>query len=146
MTGYVRGERTTPTQFELMTSSMYELECEVSAPAQARRWMAERLRNSLSDDPDAPRLVDDAMLCVSELVTNALQAGCTKVRLRLDTDDRAVRLALIDDAPGHPQPRPSGPRDLNGRGLMIIDAILCSWGVRPADTGKVDRVELGRSA
>ena len=129
-----------------MTSSIYDLACEVSAPAHARRWMAQRLRASLPDDPDTRRLVDDAVLCVSELVTNALQAGCTAVTLRLDTDDRRVRLALIDDAPGHPEPRRSGPRDLNGRGLMIIEAISSTWGVRPADTGKEVWVELGRTA
>ena len=125
---------------------MYDLACEVGAPARARHWMAERLRASLPDGPGARQLVDDAVLCVSELVTNALQAGCTAVTLRLDTDDRCVRLALIDDAPGRPEPRQSGPRDLNGRGLMIIDAISSTWGVRPANAGKEVWVELGRIA
>lgn len=129
-----------------MTSSTHDLACEVNAPARARRWITERLRAVLPDDSDARRLVDDAVLCVSELVTNALQAGCTVVTLRLNTDERSVRLSLIDNAPGRPEPRISGPRDLSGRGLMIIDAISRTWGVDPADSGKEVWVELGRTA
>jgi anti-sigma regulatory factor (Ser/Thr protein kinase) len=129
-----------------MTSSTQDLACEVSAPARARRWIAERLRAVLPDDPAAGRLVDDAVLCVSELVTNALQAGCTTATLRLDTGEGSVRLSLSDNAPGRPQPRASGPRDLRGRGLAIIEALARAWGVDPAGSGKVVWVELGRTA
>ena len=129
-----------------MTSLLHDLTCEVSAPSRARRWTADRLRAELPDGEVTQRLVDDAVLCVSELVTNALQAGCTAVTLRLDTDDRSVRLSLVDNAPGRPVRRRSGPRDLRGRGLQIIDAIARTWGVQSADAGKEVWVELGRTA
>lgn len=125
---------------------MHDLTCETSAPGRARHWITERLHAALRDDPDAGRLVEDAVLCASELVTNALQAGCTAVTLRLHTDERSVRVSLIDDAPGQPEPRVSGPLDLSGRGLMIIDAVSRTWGVDRADSGKEVWVELGRTA
>ena len=129
-----------------MTFSLRDLDCEVSAPARARRWAAERLQAALPHRAVAQGLVDDAVLCVSELVTNAVEAGCTSVTLRVDADDESVRVSLVDDAPGRPEPRASGPQDLRGRGLKIIGALSRAWGVDPVGSGKEVWVELGCTA
>jgi anti-sigma regulatory factor (Ser/Thr protein kinase) len=127
-----------------MTVVAQDLSCEVTAPARARRWTAERLRGQLGSGSGAAQLIDDALLCVSELVTNAVQAGCSALRLELELDDAGVRLAVVDDAPGLPKPRRAGPGDRRGRGLPLVDALAGRWGVAPDGRGKAVWVELPR--
>jgi anti-sigma regulatory factor (Ser/Thr protein kinase) len=129
-----------------MTVVARDLNCEVSAPARARRWTAERLRTELGDGPASADLIDDALLCVSELVTNAVQAGCSLLRLELDVGDARLRVAVVDDAPGLPVQRRAGPDDRTGRGLRLVEAIAGRWGVAPDGRVKSVWAELPRMA
>jgi anti-sigma regulatory factor (Ser/Thr protein kinase) len=129
-----------------MTVAVHDLHCEVSAPLTARRWTAECLRAHLPDDPAAAELIDDAVLCVSELVTNAVHADCSAMTLRLMIDDHVVRVAVFDDAPGRPTPRQAAAGDRSGRGLRLVEAISRRWGVDPAGNGKIVWAEFVRSA
>jgi anti-sigma regulatory factor (Ser/Thr protein kinase) len=129
-----------------MTLAVQDLRCELSAPLQARRWTAELLRARLGDEADAGGLLDDTVLCVSELVTNAVAAGCSIMTLRLRVDDHVVRVSVLDDAPGHPVPQQARPHDRSGRGLRLVEALSRRWGVDPAASGKEVWAELPRSA
>jgi anti-sigma regulatory factor (Ser/Thr protein kinase) len=129
-----------------MTLAVQDLSCEASAPHQARRWTIELLRSQLGDDPDAAELLGDAVLCVSELVTNAVAAGCSTLSLALSVDDQAVRVSVHDDAPGQPTPREAGPGDRSGRGLRLVEAVSRRWGVDALGRGKAVWAELSRSA
>ncbi|MBQ0825473.1 ATP-binding protein [Streptomyces sp. RG38] len=80
-------------------------------------------------------LVDDAVLVVSELVTNAVQhSHGREVTLTLSLRGSCLRIDVHDGVPGHrPTPRNPSAEDEHGRGLMLVQAIAVarqgSWGV-----------------
>ena len=92
---------------------------------------------------DAARI----LLVVSELVTNAVVNGASRVLLRVLAGDAPSRLRVEveDDAPGEV------PADVGmplvaaerGRGLAIVEALADRWGVRRVPTGKVVHAEVG---
>lgn len=90
--------------------------------ALARRVLA----LALADLPPAVR--DDALLCASELVTNAIRYSASgkpggTVRLVADVADR-VRLAVLDEGgPTEPVMLPPSRSGEGGRGLPIIAAL-----------------------
>ena len=79
---------------------------------------------------------DDAVLVLSELVTNAMihtDTGCT-IEARHYED--LLRLEVRDQSPQAPVKRPVGPSDVGGRGLHVVDALAQTWGWEPATDGK----------
>jgi anti-sigma regulatory factor (Ser/Thr protein kinase) len=127
-----------------MTLAVHDLACEARAPMVARRWAAECLRAQLGDGPSAPAVIDDAVLCVSELVTNAVAAGCSQLSVELRVGERDFRVVVVDDAPGDPVPRQANPGDRSGRGLRLVDAMSRRWGVDPSDGRKAVWAEFAR--
>nr|WP_210582477.1 ATP-binding protein [Streptomyces sp. GESEQ-4] len=105
-----------------------------SVPA-ARRFAAETLAGwGLDGSPRA----DDVLLCVSELVTNALTHGVPPGRqllLFLRYDGRVVGVEVHDSGGG--VPRVVEQRDEGGRGLVLVAALSDGWGVRERELGKV---------
>ncbi len=110
----------------------HRVTAEPAAVSGARRFLRGNLHDWEVDDETA----DTAVLCLSELVTNAVihsHAGCA-VRVRLDeglltttvrdsgTAD-ATTLAALDD-----------PLQVHGRGLMVVEALASRWGYE-LDTG-----------
>jgi anti-sigma regulatory factor (Ser/Thr protein kinase) len=72
-----------------------------------------------ADEPrtDAPRtgaLSQSSELILSEMLTNAIQAGCSTVMVSVTTDTRTIRIGVTDDAEGTPLPRAAAPIDLSG--------------------------------
>src|SRR4051812_15338212 len=120
----------------------FRFKCALTAPSDARHWAADLLERALPDMDAASQLVSDAVLCVSELVTNAVSAGCSQVTLRIDADPDEVHLALLDDAPGVPRLTRAALDAWSGRGLAIIQAIAAGWGFRDAPAGKEVWVRL----
>ncbi|MCW2995964.1 MAG: serine/threonine protein phosphatase [Conexibacter sp.] len=105
---------------------------ERSAPARGR--VATR---ALLDGWLTPAQVGDALLLVSELMTNAVRhaphgAGAT-VTLRLGRTGHCVRGEMSDDGPGFDvaleRPRST---DSGGRGLLLVDALASRWGASMA--------------
>ncbi|MFB8118649.1 MULTISPECIES: ATP-binding protein [unclassified Streptomyces] len=84
--------------------------------------------------------LDDVLLCVSELATNALVHGVPPgrgflVRLRLVGEGRELLVEVHDSGGGVPMVRE--PCGESGRGLMLVDALADRWGVGERDPGKV---------
>jgi anti-sigma regulatory factor (Ser/Thr protein kinase) len=104
--------------------------CDRSAPRQARGFAAEHLREVLGDGDAAADVVDDAGLVISELVTNALNAGCTDIVLAVNVHRDHLQLGVRDDGPGLPQPRRPSTDDPRGRGLQIVERLSRSWDVQ----------------
>lgn len=75
-------------------------------------------------------LVDDAVLVADELVSNAQRHGRAPRRCRLALIDqgRCVRVEVDDSSPA--QPRLRTPDRSGGRGLVLVDRLSSSWGVR----------------
>ena len=103
------------------------------APAAMRAWSVDVLRRW-----GAGAVSDDMETVISELTTNAVQAGALSmaVRLELLTAGRMVEVAVWDDAPGVPEPREPDFVAESGRGLYLVRALSASWGHDPADGGK----------
>jgi anti-sigma regulatory factor (Ser/Thr protein kinase) len=90
------------------------------------------------------RLVDTAMLLVSELATNAILHAASSVTLRIDVGDD-IRVE-VGDANGEP-PRVGmpGTDDESGRGLAIVTTLADDWSWSPRSGGKVVWFSLTRA-
>ncbi|MFG3404246.1 ATP-binding protein [Streptomyces sp. NPDC048142] len=112
---------------------------------QARHRMREQLRgNGVSD-----AVVDDAVLILSELLSNACRHGRPLGR-HADVGDGDIRAAWrvdtggaltveVTDGGGPTRPVPATPSVTarGGRGLNIISALAQEWGVRDDSSGEV---------
>ncbi|MGW3965628.1 ATP-binding protein [Amycolatopsis sp. NPDC005003] len=79
--------------------------------------------------------VDDALLVVTELATNALRHGRGEPVLRLSVDGGDVRIEVFDDNPAPPVRRPAG--DDGGWGLALVDRLSSVRGTERHGRGKV---------
>ncbi|MFC0843156.1 ATP-binding protein [Streptomyces noboritoensis] len=86
--------------------------------------------------------VDDVLLLVSEVVTNAcLHAGGPR-ELVLRHADGHLRVEVADGSPVAPARRPRAPSLPGGHGLMVLDRLAGDWGSMPVGTGKVVWLEV----
>ncbi|WP_208033893.1 ATP-binding protein [Streptomyces cyanogenus] len=92
--------------------------------------------------------VDDIVLCVSELVANAVQHGSApgrRFRLNIEIDDHRVRVECQDTVRRRARLRTPSIEDAGGRGLLLVQALTSRWGVDPRPPGKVVWFEIDRS-
>ncbi|WP_190084530.1 ATP-binding protein [Streptomyces longisporoflavus] len=77
--------------------------------------------------------LDDAVLLVSELVTNAVCHGRVQERefevAVTVLSDGDCFIEVSDESPASPQLREMGPLEESGRGLRLLDNIAEAWGV-----------------
>ena len=114
-----------------VSSSGYDPE--LSNVARARAWAAAELRGHNQVEG---RLVDDVELVLSELMTNAITAGATRVSIELHAHREWVLVSVEDDAGGRVIIRPASPAAPGGRGLPIVAALSTHWGVETRSRGK----------
>ncbi len=79
--------------------------------------------------------VDDALLVVTELASNALRHGGGDPVLRLSVDGADVRIEVFDDNPAPPVRRPAGAD--GGWGLTLVDRLSSVRGTARHGRGKV---------
>jgi anti-sigma regulatory factor (Ser/Thr protein kinase) len=87
-------------------------------------------------------LIEDAVLVVSEVVTNAVEHGAGQVRVRLLRRHASVRIEVQDDSPIPPVLLALGRTAERGRGLHIVTRLAARWGSRRTTAGKVVWAEL----
>ncbi|MFD4947366.1 ATP-binding protein [Streptomyces sp. NPDC058409] len=87
---------------------------------------------------------DDVLLCVSELVTNALLHGVPpgrgfRTHLYLEPADGVLRVEVHDSGDGEVRLADEGaaPDAEGGRGLLLVAALADKWGVGERNPGKV---------
>ncbi|MDP4503799.1 MULTISPECIES: ATP-binding protein [unclassified Nonomuraea] len=68
----------------------------------------------------SPDVIDDAVLMVSELVTNAFMYGDAPYELMLHVDAKEIMCVVVDSSPILPAPAPDDLSAEHGRGLRII--------------------------
>ena len=105
----------------------------VQAPSAARRAVSPLLQEHLGDER-----LRDAMLLVSEVVTNAVRHGGAgedrEVGLALGVDDTYVRIEVRDPGPGfEPAAEPAAREGGGGMGLVLLQAITRRYGVVTED-------------
>lgn len=121
-------------------SSTAHFAAAASAPAAARSFVLAQIEPDVAVD-----VADRAALAVSELATNAVRYGRGAFSVTVTPLSRAVRVAVRDDSPELPAPRPSTMADTTGRGLHIVGASCRAWGTEPAGDGKIVWAEIDRS-
>ncbi len=105
---------------------------EMRSVRRAREWLRAFLGARVS-----VAQADDAILVVSELVTNALRHGLGDVVVRASIEElTSVRVSVTDSGPEQPTLLPPNPTRIGGVGLRIVDELAGSWGVAPFPGGK----------
>jgi PAS domain S-box-containing protein len=102
------------------------------APRAARQALAAALAGRLPEHVEG-----DALIVVSELVTNAIRHGgarapSAEVAVHAALCDTVLRLEVTDPGPGF-EPGGHGPRPDGGYGLHLLDRLATRWGVTGGD-------------
>jgi anti-sigma regulatory factor (Ser/Thr protein kinase) len=130
----VDGERRTTAQ---------SLPAESTSPGLARRW-ARTLLTSWGVDDD---LVEVAVLCLNELVTNVLLHARTSARVELDLDENRLLVLVSDEGqPTAPtlQAQATQTDAVRGRGLALVEQLSAAWGTEWDRKGLTVWFELAR--
>lgn len=113
-----------------------------ASPAAARRLVGEKLGDWYDGDA-----VDAVLLCVSELVTNAVVHARSMPVVSVEVRPATVRVEVRDTSPEPPKAEAGPVEGTSGRGLAIVEAVADRWGTRHhSDGGKTVWFEVGRSA
>jgi len=127
---------------EGMPTATLDLPCARSAAFHARRWvMQQYLRWAFAGRGETEHLFDDLVLCVSELVTGAVESRANGLALTLERNPTAIRLTMRATPPTDQTLEP-----LPGHGTAyrarIIDAVATRWGVETAPGGEETWIEF----
>ncbi|MFJ3583205.1 ATP-binding protein [Streptomyces sp. NPDC090127] len=98
-----------------------------------------------ADDDEARERVEDVLLLVSEVVTNACLHAEGPEELVLRQRAGQLRVEVADASPELPRRRqPRAPSLPGGHGLMVLDRLAAAWGSEPRERGKVVWLEISR--
>lgn len=100
-----------------------------------RRWTREHL-DTLEWTEDAPGTVDDILLTVSELITNAHVHARSDAELVLTWDSQCLHVSVHDSGGEMPAPRQADATATGGRGLALVDAVADHWHTHTRPDGK----------
>jgi anti-sigma regulatory factor (Ser/Thr protein kinase) len=97
-----------------------------SSVAAARTFLVRLLKGWGVHD----RVIDDASLLTSELLTNAVTHGTGFVELRIRLENDRMHVAVHDNADDElPVLPPTDSMSLNGRGIRLVQSIAHDWGI-----------------
>jgi anti-sigma regulatory factor (Ser/Thr protein kinase) len=95
--------------------------------------------------PLEPGLLRDALLAVSELVTNAVRHAPGPFELALGDDGRCLTIAVSDTDPTRPAPRPADLHGGGGVGLHVLNGLAGRIETMTHAGGKTVVVSLERA-
>ncbi|MFE9095343.1 ATP-binding protein [Streptomyces sp. NPDC007264] len=91
----------------------------------------------------SPKVAEDAVLLVSELVGNAVRhTGARAFGLRMRRRRGWARIEVRDPSRGLPCLIPAQELDVSGRGLFLVDRLADRWGVDLLPRGKTTWFEM----
>jgi signal transduction histidine kinase/DNA-binding response OmpR family regulator len=96
-----------------------------------------QVRTALQEWGAPDSLIDDVVLLVSELVTNAVLYGEPPIELRVRLGRDHLVLEVEDHASYLPRRMRPTSEDEHGRGLQLTALLASRWGTRPTRDGKV---------
>ncbi|MGW1893243.1 ATP-binding protein [Streptomyces sp. NPDC002004] len=125
-------------QLQMMRREAVEHVCPLPHTPGAVPAVRRRIRSVLAQWDLAPHIAEDALLVVSELVTNAVVHAAPLAVLRLSWvrlhGKRALRIAVTDGGPVVPVAQRAGRcadhAAENGRGILIVTALADRCGLR----------------
>lgn len=87
---------------------------------------------------DLDDLADVALLCTSEVATNAIRHAGTAFRLAMEARAAEVLIEVEDGGAGEPVPALPDVESESGRGMWLVAALAARWGCdRIVGGGKV---------
>lgn len=90
-----------------------------------------------------PKMTEDVVLLVSELVGNAVRhTGARVFGLRMRRRRGWIRIEVRDPSRGLPCLMPVQETDISGRGLFLVDKLSDRWGVDLLPRGKTTWFEM----
>ncbi|MEU6198258.1 SpoIIE family protein phosphatase [Streptomyces sp. NPDC047061] len=119
-------------------TATWHLPARDDTPARARSLTAPLLRRWHIGE----QVRDNALLVISELVTNAVRFGAGPVTVRLVRAGSRLTCEVGDTGNGRPRPHQGDLLEDTGRGLHVVHKLTTRWGVRWTDTGKAVWAEL----
>ncbi|WP_093802590.1 ATP-binding protein [Streptomyces sp. Wb2n-11] len=102
---------------------------------EGRKWTRSQLE-TLPWAAGAPETVDEIVLAVSELLTNAHLHARSDAQLVLTWDSTCLHVNVHDEASAVPKPRNPDPGAVSGRGVSIVQALADSWQTHAQQHGK----------
>ena len=115
---------------------------ELTSAGAARRFVGSTLREWSCDT-----VADNALLLVSELVTNAVLHARSRLELVVRLAGDRLRVEVHDESQLHPTRKQYSVHAGTGRGLMLVEQLAVQWGVDPiAGNGKRVWFELTPNA
>ncbi|MGW6566744.1 ATP-binding protein [Streptomyces sp. NPDC054975] len=122
----------------------YELREGPGVVGECRDLVRQALRDWFGPVGDARDvLVEDVLLLVSEVVTNACTHGGRPYELRLDGSGGRLWVQVSDSSPVRPRPRgPHVASRPSGHGLYLLERLSTAWGWLPRGQGKAVWFEL----
>jgi anti-sigma regulatory factor (Ser/Thr protein kinase) len=117
------------------TGNTIELSRDPADLVRMRAWLTKKLT---SEVPHDGRVLEDAVVMASELVTNVIMHTHSVPVLTAWVEPDEVRIAVHDDDPRPPVVEPMDARRPRGNGLRIVDEWADGWGseIEPGD-GKI---------
>lgn len=105
----------------------------------------ELVRTTLDGWTDGDR-IDDIVLCVSELVTNAVVHASSSPRILVHVRPAVIHVEVSDASDVLPTPRVAELNDTSGRGMSILTGFSDRWGsLRRSGGGKTVWFEVART-
>lgn len=105
--------------------------------------MARRLVRETLSDAGAEHVMDDAMLVMSELATNAVRYGAEPIRAHATIENGNLVLAVQDArASDLPYPKVLTSTEPSGRGMHLVAAMAARWGWDRSAYSKVVWAEI----
>jgi anti-sigma regulatory factor (Ser/Thr protein kinase) len=92
--------------------------------------VARKLVQARFDEELRAQQLDDLLVIVSELTTNAVMYGTGKIRLRVSLENGRVYGEVIDEGSGFVhEVEDRGMNEVGGRGLLIVAGLAEQWGI-----------------
>ena len=119
------------------------------ADASSVRLARGSFREWLEQHELVPKRLDDLIVAVTELVTNAVRAARTAVEVRAWTTPDSLTVEVIDDGPGFDPSIPHDARDLDplaerGRGLFLVAALADECTIESGPNGTIVRCAVAQ--
>jgi anti-sigma regulatory factor (Ser/Thr protein kinase) len=120
-------------------SATMQVAAEPTGPSRVRQWMTNRLRDWSVPEP----VIGAAILCTSELTTNALLHAGTPAQVHIDLSAERLLVSVADTGTrGSVTRAHTDALSSRGRGLGLIEELSDSWGTDPTVRGSTVWFEM----
>ncbi|BEL12456.1 hypothetical protein Q0Z83_106470 [Actinoplanes sichuanensis] len=120
-------------------SATLQVAAEPTSPSRVRQWMTTRLREWSVPEP----VIGAAILCTSELTTNALLHAGTPAQVHIDLNAERLLVSVADTGTrGSVIRAHADTLASRGRGLGLIEELSDSWGTDPTVRGSTVWFEM----